>query len=62
MKPHYLRYAFDENFLVPEEVIEDFDRLRENEDDEVSCDEFVDKYWQYKREGELYDIKLFIED
>ena len=69
MKAHYFRNVFSEIFLVPEEFIEDFDRLThehdnlaEDEDADETLDEFNKKYWQYKREGELGEIKLFIEE
>ena len=62
MKAHYLRFAYSETFLVPEDVIEAFDALVEMEGNEDADNEFSNRFWQYKREGELSSIKLFIEE
>ena len=69
MVAHFFREESFEKFLIPETVINDFDKLVEKMSNTSErskqwyklTDEFNDKYWQYKCEGELYDTKLFIE-
>lgn len=69
MKAHYFREGDGEKFLVPEEHIQGFDGLIKKIESANQgsdkwydlTDEFNDKYYQYKCEGELYDTKLFIE-
>lgn len=67
MKAHYFRTLQGEYFLVPEEHIQGFDKLSEKlesgniKERESAEDEFNDKYWQYKQEGDFYSTKLFVE-
>ena len=66
MKAFYLRETDGEKFLIPEQQIKEFDKLVkkiESEDGDMLYlleDEFSDKFWGYKCEGELYDTKLYI--
>jgi hypothetical protein len=68
MKAHYFRSWDGEYFLVPEEHEKGFDELtakldseRDQDKKEDLYEEFNDKYYEYKQEGDLYTTKLFIE-
>jgi hypothetical protein len=66
MKQYYFRNFDGEYYLVPLNEVEAFDECVEacedSETSESAYDEFNDKFWQYKREGDFYSTILNIEE
>lgn len=66
MEAYYFRETFNRRFLVPEKEIKAFDKLMGKIETGSATyelkEKFQEKYWKYLTEGELYDIKLIIEN
>lgn len=69
MKGHYFRWQDGDFYLIPSEMIDEFDSLTEEIEDfkEGSDDwydltgKFNDKFRDFKMEGDLYDTELFLD-
>jgi hypothetical protein len=68
MKVGYLRYSEDDNYVIPEDMIEECDKLWSKIEGKYysECvedfDIFEDKYDEYRVEGELYDMKIIMDE
>lgn len=70
MNPYYFRQDNGEFFLIPADQINEFDELvKEIENTEFGadkmdelCESFDVDFLQYKKEGDMFDIKLYLEE